>query len=348
MKKIFVLILILILSHCSFDNKTGIWQNNTKVANKNEKFKNFKTLSAQEKLFDTIIEPSKNLNISFKPIKTNLVWLNKNYNNLNNLDNFSYKNLNKIIFKSKKLSNGTINGNILFDGDKIIITNDKGDIIVYSISSKSITLKFNFYKKKFKNIQKKLNIILEKEVIFVSDNIGYLYALDYKKNQLLWAKNYKIPFRSNLKIIENKKLGTAGPLSLLNLKNDKSIVCINGDIYTNLKFKSLLDFHEKNKNFCTVCTRDYNFNIPYGVINRGKEIINEKPEISKKISAGIYVFDKKALKLLTKNKYIDMNDFINSLYKRKKKIGLFHIYELVFDIGDVKTYEDVNMYLSKQ
>ena len=163
---------------------------------------------------------------------------------------------------------------------------------------------------------------------------------DYLKN-----KKQKI----NLKyVIENKKLGTAGPLSLLNLKNDKSIVCINGDIYTNLKFKSLLDFHEKNKNFCTVCTRDYNFNIPYGVINRGKEIINEKPEISKKISAGIYVFDKKALKLLTKNKYIDMNDFINSLYKRKKKIGLFHIYELVFDIGDVKTYEDVNMYLSKQ
>ena len=72
MKKIFVFIIILILSHCSFDNKTGIWQNNTKVANKNEKFKNFKTLSAQEKLFDTIIEPSKNLNISFKPIKPDL------------------------------------------------------------------------------------------------------------------------------------------------------------------------------------------------------------------------------------------------------------------------------------
>ncbi len=172
-----------------------------------------------------------------------------------------------------------------------------------------------------------------------------LNYLSKKIENYLKNKKQKI----NLKyIVENKKLGTAGPLSLLNLKNNKSIICINGDIYTNLKFKSLLDYHEKNNNFCTVCTRDYNFKIPYGVINRGKEIINEKPEISKKISAGIYVFNTKALQFLIKNKYLDMNDFINSLYKRKKKIGLFHIYELVFDIGDVKTYEDVNMYLSKQ
>ncbi len=225
MKKIFVFIIILILSHCSFDNKTGIWQNNTKVANKNEKFKNFKTLSAQEKLFDTIIEPSKNLNISFKPIKTNLVWLNKNYNNLNNLDNFSYKNLNKIIFKSKKLSNGTINGNILFDGDKIIITNDKGDIIVYSISSKSITLKFNFYKKKFKNIKKKLSLTIDNKILYVNDNIGYIYALDYNKKKILWAKDFKIPFRSNLKVFNNKIItsDTNNVLYLVNKLNGERL-----------------------------------------------------------------------------------------------------------------------------
>ena len=28
-----------------------------------------------------------------------------------------------------------------------------------------------------------------------------------KKNKILWAKNYKIPFRSNLKIYENKLIG---------------------------------------------------------------------------------------------------------------------------------------------
>ena len=194
----------MILPHCSFDNKTGIWQNKKNVSKKNEKFKNFKTLSAQEKLFDKIIEPSQNLKINVQPIKKNSAWLNKNYNNLNNLDNFSYKNLNKIIFKSKKLNNGTIDENILFDGDKIITTNDKGDIIVYSIASKNVTLKFNFYKKKFKNIKKKLNLTIKDKILYVTDNIGYIYALDYNEKNILWAKDFKIPFRSNLKVFNNK------------------------------------------------------------------------------------------------------------------------------------------------
>ena len=34
-------------------------------------------------------------------------------------------------------------------------------------------------------------------------------------------------------------------------------------------------YYEKSKNFCTICTRDYNFQIPYGVINRGEKIIDE-------------------------------------------------------------------------
>ncbi len=218
MKKILVLIIIAILSHCSFDNKTGIWQNNTKIAKKNEKFKNFKTLSAQEKLFDKTIEPSQNLEISLRPVKKNLVWLNKNYNNLNNLDNFSYKNQNKIIFKSKKLSSGTINENILFDGDKVIATNDKGDIIVYSISNKNITLKYNFYKKKFKNIKKKLNLTIDNNILYINDNLGYIYALDYNEKKILWAKDFKIPFRSNLKVF-SKKIVTSDTNNVLYLIN---------------------------------------------------------------------------------------------------------------------------------
>ena len=81
MKKIFIIIIIIILSHCSFDNKSGIWDSNTKTKKEVEKFKDFKTLQIEERLFDQIIDPEKNLIIDFKPIKKNLVWLNKNYNN---------------------------------------------------------------------------------------------------------------------------------------------------------------------------------------------------------------------------------------------------------------------------
>ena len=77
------------------------------------------------------------------------------------------------------------------------------NVIIFSIKENKVIAKFNFYKKRYKKIIKKLNFIIEDNIIYISDNIGYLYAFDYKNNKILWAKNYKVPFRSNLKISEN-------------------------------------------------------------------------------------------------------------------------------------------------
>ena len=53
-------------------------------------------------------------------------------------------------------------------------------------------------------MNKELNIITEKNIIYIADNIGYVYAYNYESNNIIWAKNYKIPFSSNLKIYKNK------------------------------------------------------------------------------------------------------------------------------------------------
>ena len=192
---------------CSFDNKSGIWtDNNESALKKQEKFKGFETLYSSTKPFNKIIEPKNNLKIILNPIKSNLKWTDEYYQNSNNLENFRYKDLNELIFKSKKLSKQIINQRLLYDNQKAIIVDDKGNIVVYSIESQQVILKYNFYKKKFRKIEKKLNIIIEKNIIYVGDNFGYLYALDYVNRKLIWAKNYKIPFRSNLKIIGKKLL----------------------------------------------------------------------------------------------------------------------------------------------
>ena len=75
----------------------------------------------------------------------------------------------------------------------------KGNIIVYSIDNKKFSIKFNFYKKKFKKIKKNLNLVVENNIIYVTDNIGYFICYNYNKNKIFWAQNYKVPFRSNLK-----------------------------------------------------------------------------------------------------------------------------------------------------
>ena len=207
MKIFLTSILLIILSSCSFDNKTGIWKNSNEVnSKKEERFKDFETLYTETKSFDSLIEPKNNLEIILDPIQLNLKWTDEYYKDSNNLDNFNYKDLNELIFKSKKLSRHKIKNRLLYDNQKVIISDDKGNIIVYSIEDQKIILKYNFYKKKFKKIKKNLNTIVEKNIIYIGDNFGYLYALDYVNNKLLWAKNYKIPFRSNFKIKGNKLL----------------------------------------------------------------------------------------------------------------------------------------------
>ena len=204
MIKFLIIIIIILLPHCSFDNKTGIWKNNnTADLKKEDKFKDFKTLYSKKKTFDKIIMPSNDLKINLSSTKSNLKWLDEYYQNSNNFENFSYKNQNKVIFKSKKLSTKKTQERLVFDGDKALVADEKGNIVVYSFSSKEITLKYNFYKKQFRNIKKNLNIIIRDDIIYVGDNLGYLYALDYINGKLLWAKYFQIPFKSNLKIIDD-------------------------------------------------------------------------------------------------------------------------------------------------
>ena len=93
-----------------------------------------------------------------------------------------------------------MNEYILFADGYPILNDDLGNIIIYSPTKKKIVNKFNFYKKNFKKFKKNLNLIVDDNIIYVSDNLGYIYAYNYKDDKLIWAKNNKIPFSSNLKI----------------------------------------------------------------------------------------------------------------------------------------------------
>jgi len=204
MKSFLVIILLFILLNCSFDNKTGIW-NNSNVSNaKLEKYKDFKKFYLDKKLFDEIINPPDNFRFSTSNIKTNESWTDEFYQESNNFYNFSYKSLNELIFKSKRISRHTLNKKFLFYENNILFNDEKGNIIIYSLDKEEVVYKFNFYKKKLKKIKKNLNIIIDKNTIYITDNVGYFYALNYTEQRLLWAKNFKVPFRSNLKVINDR------------------------------------------------------------------------------------------------------------------------------------------------
>tara|TARA_B110000211_G_scaffold222912_1_gene272120 strand:+ start:6871 stop:8199 length:1329 start_codon:yes stop_codon:yes gene_type:complete len=199
------LFFLLIFEGCSFDNKSGIWRNNDNtVVKKVNVFNDFEKLYTEEKNFNLLVNPEPTLNINLSNPKKITEWNDEFYRASNNSENFFYTDTNNIIFKGKKLVSGKINEKFLFDGSNIILADNKGSLVIYSIEQNEIIYNFNFYNKKFKKIKKKLNFIVKDKIIYVSDNIGYLYALDYYNKKILWAKNFKIPFRSNLKITGNK------------------------------------------------------------------------------------------------------------------------------------------------
>ncbi len=205
MKLLFSFIIIFFLNNCSFDNKTGIWKNekNSK-ARENSSFKDFEPVGlSRENLLKNI--PIKK-NFSFKKFKSfiNYDWKDIDYDGSNNLKNFKYNENFNLIFKSKKISRNNLDKSFLYKNDNVILTDEKGNIISFSIGKNKVVSKYNFYKKKFKNVKIKLNIILDNDIIYVSDNLGFLYAYNQKLNKIIWAKKYEVAFRSNIKIYNNK------------------------------------------------------------------------------------------------------------------------------------------------
>jgi GTP:adenosylcobinamide-phosphate guanylyltransferase len=69
---------------------------------------------------------------------------------------------------------------------------------------------------------------------------------------------------------EDQKLGTAGALGLLPEMTTEPLIIMNGDLLTKVNFQQLLDFHKEQRAQATMCVRDYDFQIPYGVVKVDK------------------------------------------------------------------------------
>lgn len=207
MKFLISVIFLMLLISCSFDDKTGIWKNEQNIISEKSDniFKDFKDINLDNKnYFEEIVEPVENVSFVLDTAKEIKEWKDEYFNKNNIIPNVLF-NKNNNTSKGKKLSRSELSKNIFIINDLLIASDTKGNLIVYSINNKKILHKYNFYKKRYRDIKKKLNIVLFDENLYVSDNIGFLYAYNYKLNKINWAKKFPVPFRSNIKY-NNKKL----------------------------------------------------------------------------------------------------------------------------------------------
>jgi len=145
---------------------------------------------------------------------------------------------------------------------------------------------------------------------------------------------------------ETKRLGTAGSIRLLPEKPSLPFIVMNGDLLTKVDFSQLLEFHVNNNRLsnamATMCVREYNMQIPYGVIKQeGNKLVrlDEKPVQRFFVNGGIYVFQPDMIDLIPADDYFDMTHLFDKMMEKDYKTVVFQIREYWMDIGHKQDFE---------
>jgi len=141
---------------------------------------------------------------------------------------------------------------------------------------------------------------------------------------------------------ERKPLGTAGPLSLINVLSSPFLV-MNGDILTTLNYSALIEYHKEKKAVATIAMNQRTVDIDFGVIelNTDSEIVHyiEKPNLKYLVSMGIYVFESKVLSYIKPDEKLDFPDLIKKLLENRERVIGYPSSDYWLDIGRRDDYE---------
>ncbi|ERP97578.1 hypothetical protein Q666_04300 [Marinobacter sp. ES-1] len=136
---------------------------------------------------------------------------------------------------------------------------------------------------------------------------------------------------------EEEPLGTGGALGLLpHDEIDQPLFMMNGDLLTSLNLHSFLEFHETHNGVATMCVREYEHQVPYGVItSEGTQIKSmvEKPVHRFFVNAGIYLLDPVLVKSVEPGTRIDMPTLLEGQIDGGNAVNMFPIHEYWLDIG---------------
>ena len=141
---------------------------------------------------------------------------------------------------------------------------------------------------------------------------------------------------------EGTRLGTAGALTLLPRRPDAPLIVMNGDLITRTNFDGLLKFHADQDAAATMAVREYDFQIPYGVVRLdGLRItsIEEKPVQRFFVNAGIYVLSPKVLGHLPAQSIFDMPTLFEKLIASGETTAAYPLREYWLDIGQREEFE---------
>ncbi len=179
-----------------------------------------------------------------------------------------------------------------------------------------------------------------------------IFAVGYKSEfiRAYFLNGKKLGIKINY-FREEKRLGTAGALSLIKkkFKLTEPVIVMNGDILTELDFNKMIEFHDSKKSDLTVGFKKQDYISSFGVLKfDGEKIkdIQEKPKITFDILAGIYIIKPEIMDNIPKDSFYDMPNLIIDSLNNGMNICAYEIKEHWLGIEDITKLYQANNYVN--
>lgn len=142
---------------------------------------------------------------------------------------------------------------------------------------------------------------------------------------------------------EETPLGTGGALGLLpHDEIDEPLFVMNGDLLTTLNYRELLDFHLEQASIATMCAREFEYQVPYGVIQSEGHLVRsmvEKPVQKFFVNAGVYVLSPELVKSVPPGTRTDMPTLLERSMAAGHSVTMFPVHEYWLDIGRMEDFK---------
>lgn len=180
-----------------------------------------------------------------------------------------------------------------------------------------------------------LELILES---YIAHGYGHFFlSVNYKKEMIQDYFGDGSDWGVSIRYLEEEgRLGTAGSLALLPETPTEPFFVMNGDLLTRINFNDILRFHHNQKSKATLCVREMEQTIPYGVVETDRHRligIEEKPVHTYFVNAGIYLLDPSVLPLLSGISNCDMPDLFRRAIDQGYETAAFPFLDYWLDIG---------------
>lgn len=180
---------------------------------------------------------------------------------------------------------------------------------------------------------------------------NFYLAVNYRAEQIEDHFGDGSTFGAQIRYLrEDKALGTAGALSLLPERPTGDIIVSNGDLLTNENHSAVLSGHAASGAKATMLVRDYEMQVPFGVVaeEAGQIVsITEKPIERFTISAGMYVLAPDALDFVPGDQFFDMPALFERLIENKLRTRCHRVQGYWLDVGRLPDLERANLEFAK-